>query len=610
MFAYTAIVWEPKLFPSRAVPEPILRQIAKSPTARVAYDAPGMRVYCQGERRGSSEIHKLQSNAGVILGTIFTRTNVQHGESEKATLGPEETRTIVASRGKELIDSYWGRYVAFLHAPDGQSLIVRSPASEIDCLHTRMHGVSVFFSSAQHCPLLDLRSFDIDWDYVAADICTLMSATQRTGLKGIERIAGGECITVSGDKAVRGAYWQPLRLIRERSLEDPMHAAELLRNTTRACVNAWASCYDSVLAMVSGGLDSSIVGSLMHKAPRPPAIICLNNRNPFDPMSDERQYARPVAEHMGCALIERNQDADFSIEPLLDLPRRISPWSNLLAIGEAQRFRPAVNREHRIQAYFSGHGGDQIFFTGAADYMCADFIQRHWMHPKVLSVALDAARISHSALWPALRQGLRDALVRDPLQPTLALHQFSQLLHPEVADAVRAQRLFVPHWFDDDLHGIPPGKCWQLISLSSEEILNDPWDLEDGPEIVNPLLAQPLQELCLQIPSYVLTHGGRDRGLARLAFRDDVPNAILRRRDKGAISAYFKAVWMANLPFVRSLVLDGRLVRQGLVDRVKLEKVLSGDFSKGLGFAADIISIVGTEAWLQHWAGHQAAIAA
>jgi asparagine synthase (glutamine-hydrolysing) len=362
--------------------------------------------------------------------------------------------------------------------------------------------------------------------------------------------------------------------------------------------------------MLSGGLDSSILVSVLNKAPTRPRLVCLNNRNPYDTISDERRYARIVAEQVACSLIEREQDAQFSIEPLLHLPPRESPWTNVFAIGEAQRFRREVVHRHGIDAYFSGHGGDQIFFTGAADYMTADFVHRHLFHPEVLSVALQAARVRRGALWPTLLGGIRDGLSSDPLQAALRLYEFSPLLTSQTADHVRRQRLYLPHWFEDTDRLPPPGKCWQIISLSTNDILNDPWDLDTDPEIVNPLLSQPLQELCLSIPSYVLAYGARDRGLARIAFQEDVPLQILKRRDKGAISDYAKAIWASNMGFVRSILLDGALVTERLLDRTKVEKTLAGDFSRNLGSAALLINCTGVEAWLRSWSNSRAKIAA
>jgi asparagine synthase (glutamine-hydrolysing) len=611
MFGYIAICWNVSSAAQISTVELMDQKIRSSARKwQVTFEAPGMRVYCRDIRVNSSAVHVLHGNAGVVLGTVFQRVEDDGHVPRKAMFGPPETTRIVATRGRELVDHCWGRYVAFLHSPDRSTRIVRSPSGEIDCLSTSIGDIRVYFSGTEQCPLLEMREFTINWDYLAALVATLVTGTRQTGLREIERVMPGECITVRGDSVVRTSYWHPFDFVGETGATEPLHAAEKLRRTTHACVGAWGSCYRSVLAMLSGGLDSSILVSVLDKAPNRPRIVCLNNRNPYDAISDERRYARLVAQHVGCSLIEREQDAQFSLEPLLHLPPLESPWTNVFAIGEAQRFRREVVHTHGIDAYFSGHGGDQIFFTGAADYMGADFVHEHLLHPKLLSVALQAARIRRGALWPTLAEGIRDGLRSDPLQAALRLYEFSPLVTEQTADHVRRQRLYLPHWFDAAERLPAPGKCWQIISLSTNDILNDPWDLDADPEIVNPLLSQPLQELCLSIPSYVLSHGARDRGLARVAFRKDVPVEILKRRDKGAIADYAKAIWASNTGFVRSMLLDGALVTERLLDKTKVEKTLAGDFSKDLGSSATLMNCAGVEAWLRSWSNSRAKIAA
>ena len=55
-------------------------------------------------------------------------------------------------------------------------------------------------------------------------------------------------------------------------------------------------------------------------------------------------------------------------------------------------------------------------------------------------------------------------------------------------------------------------------------LLRQPFDFYDPlgqgneAERISPLFSQPLMELCLRIPTYVLTEGGWDRAVARRAF--------------------------------------------------------------------------------------------
>jgi asparagine synthase (glutamine-hydrolysing) len=460
--------------------------------------------------------------------------------------------------------------------------------------------VRIYFSSARHCPLLDMRTFAINWEHVCADLATLVPDTRETGLLEVERLLRGECWHIRRDRGEQLPFWNPIRFVQEEPLADGELAAAELRATAAASVNAWASCYSSIVAMLSGGLDSSIIVGLLRRAPTQPAVACANYHNKYDVISDERRYARLVAECAGYPLIEHEQPAVFSLAPILQLPRAVSPWLTVYEIGDVEH-RRNLAREHEAQAWFLGHGGDQIFFKGAGEYSSADFVHRYGVRPGVFAAALEAARMTRRSLWKTLAEGFRDGTLAESLTPMLKNYEMSPLLSGDVQDSVRRRRLFIPHWFEGG-ERIAPGKCWQVTSLSMTDAMHSlyAWDEQD-PETVNPLLAQPLQELCLRIPTHVLAHGGKDRGLARMAFTAELPTAIARRHTKGGIHNYIKEIWVANQSLVRSLLMDGMLVRAGIIDRPKLERALARNLDTDLGDLSAISGFVCAEAWARTW---------
>jgi asparagine synthase (glutamine-hydrolysing) len=127
------------------------------------------------------------------------------------------------------------------------------------------------------------------------------------------------------------------------------------------------------------------------------------------------------------------------------------------------------------------------------------------------------------------------------------------------------------------------------------------------PERTMPLVSQPLVELCLRIPSYVFIRSGRDRALARRAFAPDLPGEIIRRYAKGRADEHARDILAANVTFVRELLLDGVLVRRGLLNRASLEQYLARDRAPEDVDAADfqyneiLQEHICTEAWLRTW---------
>jgi asparagine synthase (glutamine-hydrolysing) len=121
------------------------------------------------------------------------------------------------------------------------------------------------------------------------------------------------------------------------------------------------------------------------------------------------------------------------------------------------------------------------------------------------------------------------------------------------------------------------------------------------PELLAPLHSQPLIELALRIPTYVLTIGGWDRAIARRAFLNDVPRQIITRRAKGGVEEHAKLILLRNLGLVREMLLDGALASRGILDRKGLEDALSTHPTRTGGACAELLDCFAAEAWARRW---------
>jgi asparagine synthase (glutamine-hydrolysing) len=138
----------------------------------------------------------------------------------------------------------------------------------------------------------------------------------------------------------------------------------------------------------------------------------------------------------------------------------------------------------------------------------------------------------------------------------------------------------------------------QLRALICPFDYYNPYAPATSPELVHPLMSQPLLELSLRLPTYVLTRGGRGRALAREAFSDRIPSAIASRRSKGGTEEHITAVLQRSLPLARTLLLDGQLVQRGLLDRRRVEASLERRPTQGDAYVSEIHSCIAIEAWL------------
>ena len=602
MFRYLAFAWNDADSAARDATQRLTGLLQSgSPGWVEAFRQNGLAVYCTGARARSSEIYRLENGAGVVLGKLFGRSG---SASTSAPLAPGEAESarILGTRGRHLVDRYWGRYVAFLRdASQDATWVLRDPSALLPCLTVRFGGVQVFFSSMEDAVCLGLADFPVDWKYVAGALACQRLQLNATGLQNVSQLLGGECLELARDGISRVHYWNPLHIAQTDVIEDVAHAAQEMRRCARDCVQAWASCHDGIVHTLSGGLDSSIVMACLQDAPEKPRITCVTYHSPGSD-GDERHFARLSAQRAGQSLIERERNADLSFEPLLHLPRLSAPLTTFLYYLENARSEAELAARHGATAIFSGNTGDQLFYQALAAFAAGDYMQRRGLRPGAFNVALDSARMDRLSVWHVLRDGFARAKLGRQWNMVSEAGRYSSLLAKDVIEAARRDERFT-HPLFKDVGPYPSGKLFHAHTLLFPPDLYNPMGLPADPELIAPLYSQPLIELALRIPTYVLTAGGWDRGVARRAFQHDMPREIVTRVTKGGIEEHAKAIFLKNIGLVRDLLTDGQLVQQGILDRKKLTQVLSGEPTRVASGSVELYDCLAAETWARRWCG-------
>ena len=279
----------------------------------------------------------------------------------------------------------------------------------------------------------------------------------------------------------------------------------------------------------------------------------------------------------------------YSFDDVMLVPR----YSEMNSRADA-----ALASEHSATALFTGAGGDALFFEFPRWWPAADYLRVRGWDAGFAAAAMDAARLGKVSVWRAIALA-----VSERFRPELSARDFSGhtafICQNQTQSPMQRER-FV-HTALHRTNALPIGKHAQTVSLMHPLGYYDFFEQASAPERVNPLFSQPLVELCLRLPTYVLTEGGRGRALARRAFAVDLPPQIARRRSKGGMEEHITAVLLSNLDFARSMLLEGELVRRGLLDRAKLEEVLSGRPTALAGPISQIHALIAVEAWLARW---------
>jgi asparagine synthase (glutamine-hydrolysing) len=613
VFRYVALVWDdedPAARQASAVLSRLLaeRQEAVAERWESGLESTGIQVRYTRSDADSCEAYPLAGGEGVVLGDLFARSREGLSRPAPRPLPPPDSRALLETQGRHLIESFWGRYVAFLHdAQAGTSWVVRDPSGGVPCYLVRCRGVDVYFSWIDDViDLLD-APLEVNWPYLLAAVCFVREHSQGTALREVTQVLAGQCVQIRAGLSKRLFHWDPLRICEAGPIEDVREAATTLRRCVRDVVHAWASRFTHLLLSLSGGLDSSILLACLRDAPSQPRVTCFHYY-PLGADLDERAFARAAAATAGLELIERARESALSLQPLLGVHRSPEP-TNYPYFLEHSRLDAQLAAEHGAAAVAIGFGGDQLFYQECAHWAAGDFLHRRGPRPGLLRVALDGAQMDGLSFWHVLRLATSSYLLQERWSPLQQAGRMRPLLAREAVEEARRSAAFL-HPLLRHPRGVPSGKLWHAHQMCQPFDFYDPIGRSGDAQRIAPLYSQPLMELCLRIPTYVLTHGGWDRAVARWAFHDELPPEIRNRRHKGGIEEHLRLTLEHNRPFLRELLLDGALVRKGIVDRGRLEEVLSGRPTRIAAGPGELLEYAGIEAWLGRWGPHLSRVGA
>jgi asparagine synthase (glutamine-hydrolysing) len=616
MFRYIIAIGNPKSASDCEQIEDLRRCVQSWPeTWQSALDAPAMHVAYVPDSSGSGSAVALADNRGIVLGSLYrTRERFHPDPPRKIGYIPrQESEDIVDSRGRSLMHEYWGYYVAALLYPaQSCSLVMRSPVSPLACFHANLGSLTLFFCHLDDFAALELMPLSINWDSVTAQVAGGDYLTGETAIKNITSMECGECLECRPDGRSKHTYWDPRSFLRDRSLVEFSDAAQTIRNTTEYCVNALSSPHRHVLVTLSGGLDSSIVLSSLSRSPHGPTITAVNYNSRGT--GDERRFARSAARTVNCKLVERVRNQALDLRRIDECNRTVRPVLNFSAPDTEAR-NVALARELQASAIFNGELGDNVFGSHPGPGALIECIRHLGLGRRGLSVATDYAMLKRESLWRTLasvRDEHRSVAQNPNFNSTMEMRRHygeararsMMLASSEAEEHSRAMGdRFVHPWLRES-RLIAPGAhslLFGLITVTSTTY-HSPFSAPSDPPMVSPLVSQPLVEAALCIPAYLHCKNGQDRSIARFAFRDALPTEVIQRGlGKGGPTLWVKDVVENNCEFLREYLLSGILVRERLIDRQKLQAMLSPRIAKSTVIASEIFAKLYIEAWLRKW---------
>ncbi|MES3150846.1 asparagine synthase C-terminal domain-containing protein [Sphingomonas faeni] len=514
--------------------------------------------------------YSREGDNGFVLGRRFVRSECDLGNDAS---GP--------ARAQALTSFGWGNYIAILDGRDGRfAMADPSGAGRGHMISDeRLTMVADFLTptmiaSAGYRSTVDLRR-------LSACLVDPASAPFAPLLSGIRTLVPGRLVNLAPPHDAT-TIWSPAALVPNGDGD-----GRGLVSAVDEAVRAFAG--RRTLIELSGGLDSSIVlGTMAECALDARAVAIVTSAGDVE----EIEYAADAARLANVPLHISRVTAFPEFRRILDAVPTVHPFM----YGTDDVFAKAVataRERSGSDVVLTGQGGDAVFFQPATFYTAIDRFRSLGLRSGI-GPLLDDARRARTSIWshmiPALRDRFRPVgLPSDNLSSNLltesALRSLERSVHP---------------WVEDARSG-PPGRLLQITMMANSQNSHSARPTDLGAPLLHPLLSQPVIEAALALPSWVLASGSIDRGCARRVFADRIPKSIARRPSKGEAAAYYSRTTVANLPFLRSHLLDGALASAGIIDVDAMNATLNEDH---LFYSLDYRALsmhAKCEAWLRSW---------
>jgi asparagine synthase (glutamine-hydrolysing) len=538
--------------------------------------------------RGLQQV-RARADSALVLGRVATRGGGAPAEILEAAEVEEP-----AGIARRFVERCWGGYVAFFASEGGRVDIWRAPFGDLPCYYRRERDAVFVASSPRLLSVCAARPLRVDRHFLVRHLAVPHLRFPETCLEGVDEVPGGQGLAIVGGTETRSTLWSPWTWTRrDRLIFDREEAASNLLSTARECVASCAEPDRAILLKLSGGLDSSVVASCLAHAGIPFRALNLVTD---DASGDERSYARMVAGRLGAALVECRRDpsrVNLARSPARDLARPSIP----LFRQESERIAFAEARRAGLSLLMDGGGGDNVFCSLQSASPVADCLLVRQGRRHLGRTISSLAEIAHVSMAEVLCAGVRRVLRRSrdyrwPLvRSYLSADASASLAALQAHPWLRAPRRTLP------------GSASHVALLAAAQSYVEGLDPEAAVPLVAPLLAQPLVELCLRIPSWLWFDEGLNRAVTRHGFARDLPAAIVRRRFKGSPDAFVAQLFEHHAGRIREDLVDGELVALGLLDRAALLRTLEPGVLLREGDLQRIMSLYDAEIWSRGWSG-------
>jgi len=397
--------------------------------------------------------------------------------------------------------------------------------------------------------------------------------------RGVRKLLPGHLLIFQNEQVELRRYWS---LEYRPRISDPAEAEALVRSKLAESIHAQRVSDVPIGVLLSGGVDSTIITSLLRRDVDDLASYTIGFH---EPESDERAHADLVADH--CRTRHHQQVLDYASACRL-LPQIIAAsdepfhFNSLLPYHALSRLVQASGRK----VVLGGDGADELF----AGYRWYDWFaaaraaappptlrERLWPFPRRGGAREVAEYFRYNGYFPPQETtallGPAAAAARCDLYRPLQQHW-----HPELPPVLAAQVM--------DFHCFLVDHCLTKVDRAS---------MACGVEVRVPFLDIELVELLFSIDHAIVYGEGERKALLKRALRDELPEGMDSARKKGFSSPMVHWLPRGLGSIGKTLLAEGSLASRGLLE----SSALLGGFDGFDPYQQSLL--ISAELWSRHW---------
>ncbi len=445
--------------------------------------------------------------------------------------------------GLKMLDRLDGMFAFALYdAPAGRLMLARDRLGQKPLWYAGLADRIVFASEASALLRHPGVSGQLDRLSIMYYLTMGYIPSPRSAWAGIHKLEPGHYLCAGSALAAPVRYWRPEIIELPTS---PAEQTEAVRNSVSQAVEARMVSDVPLGALLSGGIDSSIVVSQMAAIAGKTGGVRTFTAGFEDRRYDERPTARKVAERFGTdhtEIIVRPTPAK-SLDAMV--ARYGEPFADSSALPTYEICKAA--RQH-VTVALVGDGGDEVF-GGYERYAAMDLAERlgplsygafrlagaicGWVAPhaernRLRRLARFAAILPHP---PSLQYFMLRRLFSPPDLPRLLEGEFFEGL-----DTDTPAKWFCELYEEPDLSAeMAYAQRHDVLTYLPDDLLvkADIASMACSLELRAPMLDHRLVSLGLSLPVGQKLRGRKGKAILRDAFRHDLPAEVLRGPKRG-----------------------------------------------------------------------------